>query len=108
MAELLTWPPEDTALKDRDCFLYQTPPSWLLEPEATFSDPQKAVRVGGCWERLATVSVCSDVVTDYHSFVSYPALGAGNEGSAYRQGGILLRSGYITLPSCCAFMAGRW
>lgn len=57
MAELLTWHPggrgrrrgkggrEDTAFKDRDCFLYQTPPSWLLEPEATVGDPQKAVRV---------------------------------------------------------------
>lgn len=86
MAELLTWHgggrrrgksrEEDTAFKDRDCFLYQTPPSWLLEPEATVRDLQKAVR----W-LLGASCYCfslSDVVTEYQSFVSYTALGAGN------------------------------
>lgn len=94
----------------RDCFFTQAPLSVMLQPEAIIVRASNAAipHTHGCWKHFATVLICSDVITKCHRFVSCTVLGAGKARSGCQQGGGLLRSGCILLPSCCVFSAGWW
>lgn len=92
----------------RDCSSTWAPLSVMLQPEAIIGrDPKIAIpHTHDCWKHFATVLICSDVVTERHSFVSCTVVGAGKARSGCQQGDILLRSGCTLLAAFLLCLRG--
>lgn len=84
----------------RDCSSTMAPLSVMLQPEAVIiRNPKTAIpHTHGCWKHFATVSVCSDVVTECQLYV-WPSHGGW-------KGKISVYLGLVAY--CCVFMAGWW